>query len=638
MSVNLEDSQITNSCDTPSSTLTPVNTSVSLKRKTYKKSSIIWDHYDKIIEGNITKLKCKACGKSYNWHGSTTNMKAHVKDAHGTNIDVDCGDESESNTIDQESARKKKKFEAIDQQLLKAIISTNNPFRMVEDDQIKKLFWMLNPSYKLPNRKKLSGQLLSKEYDLMVSMLASQLEEARSISITLDIWTSKQRYPYLGVTCHFFDKNQVLVHQTLTIEHLSGSHEASILKPVILNILIDWKIQQKLVAIVTDNASNMVKLGQELIESFNQNSQKIYRISCAAHILNLIVGRLSKKVDPLPESQSQEDDDQEDGSYILDNEEKEFLEGYKTLIARCRRVAAAFHQSNNLSELLRLKQKQLKINEHELIQDVSTRWNSTYLLLERMLEQIDAINETFADKNFRKKYDHLIFSESDKQMLQSLIDILYLFYEATLNFSGVKYATLSIVWPTFNALINNLESDSDDTDSKAAIKKILLYYTKYYVEKYDINRNPILITATYLDIRTKQFGRVTDKKKKEFQKIAINTIREFCFDLPEELRANMFNNFSMTEESELNKKKKLAIFDYNNDNNTKKTKKKLIGIEKEINDYESEQPKNIDPIEYWKINKENFPILFHIFKKIFSIPATSVPAEQLFSHAGYAVI
>ena len=43
------------------------------------------------------------------------------------------------------------------------------------------------------------------------------------------------------------------------------------------------------------------------------------------------------------------------------------------------------------------------------------------------------------------------------------------------------------------------------------------------------------------------------------------------------------------------------------------------------------------PVEFWKSNKENYPILYHVFLRIFCVPATSVPSEELFSAAGYTV-
>jgi hypothetical protein len=71
-------------------------------------------------------------------------------------------------------------------------------------------------------------------------------------------------------------------------------------------------------------------------------------------------------------------------------------------------------------------------------------------------------------------------------------------------------------------------------------------------------------------------------------------------------------------------------------NSTKKptqTKNKTK-LQIEIDKYSQEQIKNIDPIDFWRQNKENYPGLFYCFTYIFTMQASSVPSESLFSEAG----
>lgn len=48
-------------------------------------------------------------------------------------------------------------------------------------------------------------------------------------------------------------------------------------------------------------------------------------------------------------------------------------------------------------------------------------------------------------------------------------------------------------------------------------------------------------------------------------------------------------------------------------------------------------PRTEDPLEWWSLNKNVYPILFEIMKQRFCIQATSVPSERIFSKAGQVV-
>ncbi|GBC32712.2 hypothetical protein RIR_jg12106.t1 [Rhizophagus irregularis DAOM 181602=DAOM 197198] len=46
------------------------------------------------------------------------------------------------------------------------------------------------------------------------------------------------------------------------------------------------------------------------------------------------------------------------------------------------------------------------------------------------------------------------------------------------------------------------------------------------------------------------------------------------------------------------------------------------------------EPKDIDPCEWWKTHKSQYPILVKIARDHICIPSTSVPSEQAFSKSG----
>ncbi|KAI4819740.1 hypothetical protein KUCAC02_004976 [Chaenocephalus aceratus] len=85
------------------------------------------------------------------------------------------------------------------------------------------------------------------------------------------------------------------------------------------------------------------------------------------------------------------------------------------LLGRVRRSATFFHRSAYLKE----KQKCLGLNNHKLITDVATRWNSAYDMVERFLEQQPAIRATLLSPENAITTDLLkrCNGEAEKKML-----------------------------------------------------------------------------------------------------------------------------------------------------------------------------------------------------------------------------
>ena len=86
-----------------------------------------------------------------------------------------------------------------------------------------------------------------------------------------------------------------------------------------------------------------------------------------------------------------------------------------------------------------------------LIEDVHTRWNSTYAMLERAI----AIRLRL-DTYCRIDRDLQSFSEAEWDELQQLCELLQMFAEATKRMSAELYPTLTLVVPLFNAISDEL--------------------------------------------------------------------------------------------------------------------------------------------------------------------------------------
>ncbi|RNA03994.1 zinc finger BED domain-containing 1-like, partial [Brachionus plicatilis] len=251
--------------------LTPKTINNTRKRKEYGKNSIIYNH--STLLGDMRH--CNHCNASY-YNKSTTGMRNHLKNDHGISPCREANIESD-HSLDSESE---------------------------QPDFVQ----TLNPSFIIPTRYRLTTQILPER-------IQHELLQEQAVSVTLDGWTSIQRYSYLGITCHFFNEMSELYSRTLEICNLPGSHTSENLANALFEVLRDWGILNKLVSIVTDNASNMKNLKGFLLDSFRNSESTVsdfHHIGYLAHFLNLIVKKITKSTKASEENQKKNNEVEEE--------------------------------------------------------------------------------------------------------------------------------------------------------------------------------------------------------------------------------------------------------------------------------------------------------------------------------------
>lgn len=251
-----------------------------------------------------------------------------------------------------------------------------------------KMLSTLEPRYQPPNRSRLSGELIPALYENEKSKLYSELQSSGAVSLTCDGWTSRATESFLTVICHFINKNWELCSKILQTDHFEGSHTGQKVGFELRTMMINWGISDKVEVITVDNASNMTVA----VEVSGAN----LKLGCFAHTLNLA----SNKALGIP--------------------------SLNKILGKVRSVVTYFHKSNIATEILKEKLAAIQLPKHKLIMDCKTRWNSTYQLLTRFLEQRPAILATLLDDRVKKADKGRIVSglgDSEIQFGRSLCSI-----------------------------------------------------------------------------------------------------------------------------------------------------------------------------------------------------------------------
>lgn len=478
----------------------------------------------------------------------------------------------------------------VNNKLIFMLIKDNRPLSTVDKVGFRKFVQSLCSLYTPPSRKTVT-RLISNKYEFLSNVIKEELGNAESVALTADIWTDTSTRSYLGATAHYcvnFTKKNIMIG----VSELDVNHTSVNLANSLNNIIDEWKIKKdKIVCFVTDNASNIKSAVNNI---FKDTEHPNRHLGCYAHSLNLVVTNILKK--------------NEEVSSICNN---------------IRKIVTTFRRSVPLSDQLR------KRTDLKLVQDVETRWNSTYDMLERFLELWDHIVAVLLDNDGTTMLS-LILSELD--LCKELVKLLKPFKKATNMLSGKLYTTGSQVIPVLRILRQKIDSCSSNDSLILDMKRDLLREFKGRFEY--VESEPLLAMATVLDPRYKKvpstskilcsraINKITDILNKNKKEICGHEERNLAFHCQ-----SMDRNSSFWDDYDelVQQYKQNICTDISDDE-----------MPREFRLYLDDPP--IDrsecpcPLKYWKSHP--FSPLRKLAERYLTVIATSVPCESLFSRAG----
>ncbi|XP_067251732.1 uncharacterized protein [Chanodichthys erythropterus] len=133
------------------------------------------------------------------------------------------------------------------------------PLTKGEREGMRHFVSVAQPGYTTPCYNTVRDTLMPNALSEMEGRLRELLQLGDGFALTLDIWTNRRGHSFLGVVASFVD--EVFNGHTvlLSCEHLKGHHTAESISQKYEGVLQHWNLQRRVVRVVTDSASNMIK-------------------------------------------------------------------------------------------------------------------------------------------------------------------------------------------------------------------------------------------------------------------------------------------------------------------------------------------------------------------------------------------
>ncbi|KIL54666.1 hypothetical protein M378DRAFT_18675 [Amanita muscaria Koide BX008] len=385
--------------------------------------------------------------------------------------------------------------------IVKWVAESMRPYSIVEDEGFHMLMKTGRPMYRIPSMATVARDVkhVFKKTKMRIAKILQ--EYPGSLSFATDCWTSPNHKAYVTITVHL-EKDGLPLSFLLDIMELATSHSGINLARAFADMLKEFEIGHKILAITSDNASSNDKMTDRLMRHLSMFRGPKTRVRCFLHIVNLVAKVIVRQFDAgkvtdeagnvLAELEDNLDGDDEErvdelASELLelgDDEEIESVEPMQTVIRKLRKISFAVKNSSTLAlpEWFKILDR-LNISQRMIPRDVKTRWNSTYDMLKFAVEYRTAIDELTANRKFElREYE---MNQEEWVLAAQLCKVLKVFKDATLSFSK-SASNIARILPAMVKIDEVLATNATDSTYLPAIQAALAVGAKLLNRYYEL--------------------------------------------------------------------------------------------------------------------------------------------------------
>ncbi|XP_030466807.1 zinc finger BED domain-containing protein RICESLEEPER 1-like [Syzygium oleosum] len=617
--------------------------------------SVVWNDFDRVKKGDICVAICRHCKKRLS--GSSTSGTSHLrnhlircqrrsnhditqliparerkrerplaianfsfnqeqKKDEGLNLvdikfdsDQMKDDNANAATVDSNYDQRRSQFD-----LARMIIIHGYPLNMVEHVGFKVFVKNLQPLFELVTMNKIEADCLE-IYEKEKQKVFEVLDKLPGrISLSIDAWAGSGDVRFFCLAAYFIDESWQLKKKILNFVSVDSSHTDDMQADVIMTCLMDWDIDRKLFSMTFDGSSSdffVLRIRDRLSQNrFLYGNGQLFEVRCVATVLNWMV--------------------------------QDTLEALGEVIYKIRESIRYIKSSQAMLDTFnKLAQQESIETEKCLSLDNSSRWDSTYRMLEVALEYKSAFS-------LLREQDRLFMvcpSDVEWERAGAVTGYLNVFLEIMKDFSRSRYPTANIYFPLICDIHLKLIGwckSSDDYISSLALK-MRSKFDEYW-DKCSLG----LAVAAFLDPRFKM-----KLVEYYFPQIYGSTSLEHIDEICGRIKA-LYNEHSIG--SPLSTLHHGQAWQVGGSTGSLSgpgngAKDRLVGFDKFLNETSQSDgtksdldkyleeplfPRNVDfnVLNWWKVHTPRYPILSLMARNVLGAPMSKVVPESVFDMGG----
>ncbi|KAF5482734.1 putative AC transposase [Colletotrichum fructicola] len=335
-----------------------------------------------------------------------------------------------------------------------SIVSADLPFVHFENAYVQQMFRYHNPEVagEIPWGRTAIRDRLDDFCRRGEALVKSELHSALSkIHLSFDLWSSPNIYAFMAVTGHFIHADGTIQSRLLAFPQHHGNHSGLSLSETLIDAVDRYELRPRIGVTISDNATNndtcLRAFYRSISPEMTDADVKARRMRCYGHILNLAARAFLFGAD-------KEVLEAESDFFRLCERYEDDLELWRKLgpVGRLRNIVKFVRASPQRTERYRKAAAEVDRDsdfrifsesrrEAQLILNNDTRWNSTYLMIERAVKKKTEIQAfLLANNDDDDARQHIsekdLLSSEDWKVLAEIGMILEPFYLQTKRCEG----------------------------------------------------------------------------------------------------------------------------------------------------------------------------------------------------------